>query len=134
MSFSGLKKPPYQQRDYSYLFEIDKVLSQHILSMIQNYATSLTNKLISNLDMDSFCADGICYYSKCEGVKCEIEYCKYILLNGENKCFTKLSMGIFKLDQLRNKIMPLDDRNKDKPVVNNEENDINLINRILHKK
>lgn len=133
MSFSGLKKPSYQQRDDSYLFEIDKVLSQHILSTIENYATSLTNKLIINLDMDSLCVDGICYYSKCEGVKCEIEYCKYIILKGENKCSTKISMGIFKLDRLSNKNLPLDDQNKHNTAVNSEENDIQLIHRILHK-
>lgn len=94
--------------------------------MIEIYATGLTNKFISNLEIDSLCVDGICYYSKCDGVKCEIEYCKYILLNGENECSTKISMSILKLDQFSNNILLQNDRNK-------EENDIKLINRILHK-
>lgn len=83
--------------------------------------------------MDSLCADGICYYSKCEGVKCEIEYCKYILFNGEKKCSTKISMGIFKLDRFSNNIVPTDDPNKNNPADNSGDNDIKLINRILHK-
>lgn len=102
--------------------------------MIEIYATGLTNKLISNLDMDSLCADGICYYSKCKGVKCEIEYCQYILLNGDNKCSKKISMGILKLDRFSNNIRLSDDQNKNSPTENSEENNIKLINKILHKK
>lgn len=98
--------------------------------MIEIYATGLTNKLISNLDMDSLCADGICYYSKCEGVKCEIEYCQYIILNGDNKCSKKIPISILKLDRFSNNIL-LSDQNS--PAENTEQNNIKLINRILHK-
>lgn len=56
--------------------------------MLVQYTTRLLNKLIKNLDVDSFCVDGVCYYSRCQENtrKCQIRHCKFNIFTNEEKC------------------------------------------------
>lgn len=71
-----------------------------------HYATNLTNNLIAKLNIDSFCSNGICYYSRCENFHCDVQFCKYNLVTGEVKCtisYTK-NKDSFKINLQANSI------------------------------
>ena len=55
-------------------------------NFLVNYATNLTNNLIEKMNINSFCANGICYYSRCQNFKCDVQFCKYHLITGRIKC------------------------------------------------
>lgn len=80
--------------------------------------------------MDSFCVDGICYYTSCEDENCEVHYCKYYLLTGEKKCTTNKSLGLFKLALQTNNLRPIITKNKTSN--NTEDNYLELIKKIIN--
>lgn len=122
--------------DNAYLAGIDGIVSNYLFSLLEHYATALTNKLIANINDDSFCEDGICYYTRCVNEKCTTKYCKYHLILGERKCTTNKPSGTFDFD-LKNNLIPIFEvinATNYLPISDNkEENDIQILNRILNK-
>lgn len=66
----------------------------------------MTNNLIAKMDIDSFCSNGICYYSRCKNYNCELQLCKYFLVTGKKECIfdheSKNFKGIFRDNTIKN--------------------------------
>lgn len=117
----------------TFLDEIDTIISTYIHSTLEEYATELMNKFIENAKMDSFCVNGVCYYTTCEHDNCKVLHCRYHLLTNEEKCSTKISSGMFKLYLHKNKIPPLEENKVKSESDNSEDNNIKIVNRIINK-
>lgn len=117
---------------------MNAAMTKHIQAMLEHFTTILTNNLISNLNMKSLCVDGVCYYTSCEDGNCNLKHCKYSLMTGTQECEDNSPDKFnFKIQPQRNKILIeriTDDTNQPNPSSgNNEDNEISLINKILHK-
>lgn len=67
-------------------FNLNPIISNYIETLFTQYATKLTNNLIAKMNIDSFCSNGVCYYSRCKNYKCELQLCKYFLVTGKKEC------------------------------------------------
>lgn len=75
---------------------MNQLLLNYVQNFLVNYATNLTNNLIEKMDINSFCAKGICYYSRCQNLKCDIQFCKYHLITGHIKCTDSITSDVLK--------------------------------------
>lgn len=104
--------------------------------MLEHFTMTLTNNLINNLNMDTVCIDGVCYYTTCqEGSKCNMKYCKYNLFTGVQECNEDKPLSILKVIPHRSEILVqsiVDDTTK--LSNNNKDNEIKIINKILNKR
>lgn len=86
-------------------------------SMLVQYATKLMNRLINELEVNSFCKDGLCYYTRCENEDCRVSYCKFNILTNEEKCSPMLPQ----ISNVENNAIPfLKDKLRLKEVVLNK--------------
>lgn len=82
--------------------------------------------------MESFCLDGICYYTLCKNTKCIVQYCIYVLLTGEKICsekeFTNLTDVNANKESIIKSVMETVNsyKNEISYTQNNEPNDILL--------
>lgn len=83
------------------------------------------NKFIQNAGIESFCTEGICYYTICTQDNCKVLYCKYHLLSSEEKCSENQTSEIFNLF-LQNRIPSHNREFNLKPYSDNLE-DFNII-------
>lgn len=84
--FAGIIKQQSSQLYDLLSKQVDTIVSMKIRNVLENYITSLTNKLLTNLRIQSYCVKGVCYYEKCKGYDCKVKYCQYNLLRSEEKC------------------------------------------------
>lgn len=75
------------------LEEIDSTINNYIHTILVEYTTRLMNKLLRDLDANTFCVDGLCYYTRCENdiYICNKTHCKFNIFTNEEKCKEVLS-------------------------------------------
>lgn len=115
--------------------EINSIISNSIAIILEEYATKLMNGIITNAEINAFCVKGICYYITCENNNnCKVLYCKYYLLTNMEECSLSNSAGNLYRDLLfyNNKIPQISSKIQTSSD-NSEDNNINLINRLLQK-
>lgn len=131
MFFAGVTYNP--NSDITLLEEIDTIISTYIQSILEEYATALMNKLISNAGIDTFCAKGICYYATCEHSNCKILYCNYRILTNEEKCSINKPSGKFEFNLQDNRIPLLIENEMKLHSYNLEDNNLKIVKRIISK-
>lgn len=103
------------------LLEVNEILSRYLYAMFQHYATSLTNILITKLGNDSFCAEGICYYTTCRHQLCHTQYCMYHLIRGENRCSARKPTGSFEFNLQQHLLSTMQNTERKNQVLNNKD-------------
>lgn len=104
-------------------------MSKIIKSILEQLTTKLTNNLISNLNISSSCVGGVCYYyTACQYANCNVAHCKYSLLTGVEECSPVKPPATIKIKAVRSKIQ-VERITSD----NKEDNEIEIINKILNK-
>lgn len=109
-------------------------MSKIIKSILEQLTTKLTNNLISNLNISSSCVGGVCYYyTACQYANCNVAHCKYSLLTGVEECSPVKPPATIKIKAVRSKIQVERIIEESKTSDNKEDNEIQIINKILNK-